>query len=119
MQAERVIVGQRGEQLAAVTLAESGYRVVDRNVQCGHGEIDIIAWDHQTLCFVEVRTRESTAHGHPLETIDRVKQKRLCASAAHYMDRWAGPWPELRFDVIGIVLDQGPSITLVKEAFEA
>ena len=119
MQSERIQLGQRGEDLATEKLVASGYQLIARNVQCGHGEIDIIAWDKQTLCFVEVRTKESTIHGHPLETVDSHKQRRLCKSAAHYMERWKGPWPELRFDVIGIVLDQGPSITLVKEAFEA
>lgn len=112
-------IGRRGEDLAIEHIKNSGYRVIERNTQCGHGEIDIIAWDHQTLCFIEVRTRENTEHGHPLETVDAIKQRRLCASANHYMNRWQGPWPNLRFDVIGIVLDQGPSIELVKEAFEA
>ena len=119
MHAERIHVGRRGEDLAAEHLTLSGYLLIGRNVQCGHGEIDIIAWDNETLCFVEVRTKESTLHGHPLETVDTAKQRRVCASASRYMNRWNGPWPELRFDVIGIVLDEGPSITLVKEAFEA
>ena len=112
-------VGRRGEDLAIEHITTSGYRIIERNVQCGHGELDIIAWDQETLCFIEVRTRENTDHGHPLETVDTPKQKRLCASASHYMNRWNGPWPELCFDVVGIVLDQGPSIELVKEAFEA
>ena len=112
-------VGRRGENLAVEYITKSGYRVIGRNIQCGHGELDIIAWDQKTLCFIEVRTRDNTDHGHPLETVDAVKKRRLCASASHYMNRWNGPWPELRFDVVGIVLDQGPSIELVKEAFEA
>ena len=116
---ERVNTGRRGEDLAVERLLTAGYKLVDRNVQCGHGEVDIIAWDKTTLCFVEVRTRDNADHGHPLETVDTSKQKRLCTSANRYMERWQGPWPELRFDVVGIVLDQGPSITLVKEAFEA
>ena len=112
-------VGRRGEDLAVEHILSAGYRVVGRNIQCGHGELDIIAWDHETLCFIEVRTRENTDHGHPLETVDAGKQRRLSASAGHYMSRWQGSWPELRFDVVGIVIDQGPSIELVKEAFEA
>ena len=116
---ERHSIGRRGEDLAREFLKESGYQIVGLNVQCGHGELDVVAWDQETLCFVEVRTRENTDHGHPLETVDATKQARLCASARHYMDRWKGPWPNLRFDVVGIVLNEGPSLTLVKEAFEA
>lgn len=116
---ETISIGRRGEDLASEHLLNQGYQIIDRNVQCGHGELDFVAWDRQTLCFIEVRTRENTSHGHPLETVDGPKQKRLCDAARRFMDRWEGAWPELRFDVVGIVLDQGPSITLVKEAFEA
>ena len=116
---ERIQIGRRGEDLAAQKLLDAGYQIVDRNAQCGHGEIDLIAWDQGTLCFVEVRTRETTDHGHPLETVDIPKQRRLSAAASRYMEQWNGEWPELRFDVIGIVLNEGPSIELVKEAFEA
>lgn len=116
---ERMTCGMRGEDLACEKLTQAGYRVVDRNVRCGRGEIDIIAWDGATLCFVEVRTRENIMSGHPLETVNKPKQARLLASAQHYMERWQGGWPELRFDVVGIVLNEGPSTTVVKEAFEA
>ena len=116
---ERMSLGMRGEDLACETLEENGYQVVARNVRCGRGEIDVVAWDQGTLCFVEVRTRQNTASGHPLETVNHTKQAKLVSSAQAYMDRWEGPWPELRFDVIGVVIDDGPSQTLVKEAFEA
>lgn len=116
---ERMSLGMRGEDLACETLEENGYQVVARNVRCGRGEIDVVAWDQGTLCFVEVRTRQSAVSGHPLETVNHRKQAKLVSSAQAYMDRWEGPWPELRFDVIGVVIDDGPSQTLVKEAFEA
>jgi len=116
---ERIAIGRHGEDLACEALEQAGYRLLERNARCGRGEVDVVAWDNSTLCFVEVRTRESTEHGHPLETVDRPKQSRLIASAHCYMEKWAGPWPDLRFDVVGVVLDEGPSTTIVKEAFEA
>jgi putative endonuclease len=116
---ERMDLGMRGEDLACETLVKAGYQIIGRNVRCRRGEIDVIAWDQGTLCFVEVRTRQTTANGHPLETVNSTKQGKLVSSAQAYMDQWEGPWPELRFDVIGVVMDEGPSQTLVKEAFEA
>lgn len=78
------VLGQRGETLAANYLEESGLRVIDRNWRCSDGEIDIVALDGDVLVVVEVKTRTSTAYGHPLEAITEAKLQRL--------QRLAGAW---------------------------
>ena len=50
--------GARAEQLAVARLEREGYRIVRRNFRAPGGEIDIIAWDGDVLCFVEVRSRD-------------------------------------------------------------
>ncbi len=56
-------VGKFGEQLAANYLLKRGYKVIAKNVQTGHKEIDIIARQGKRLVFVEVKTRTSLRLG--------------------------------------------------------
>lgn len=116
---ENLAIGRTGEDLACQALEKAGYEVLVRNARAGRGETDVIAWDGGTLCFVEVRTRETTDCGHPLETIGPEKRRRLIKAAGQYMEHWDGDWPPLRFDAVGVVMANGPVVTLVKEAFEA
>lgn len=111
--------GARAESLAASYLARCGYRVIARNHRCRGGEIDLIAWDGDVLCFVEVRARARQDFGTPLETITPQKIRRIVQAARDYASRLRGPWPEMRFDAVGIVLSEPPSFELVRGAFEA
>ena len=111
------IKGDAGEQRAVEYLQAEGYRVLERNFRVRGGEIDIVALDGEVLCFVEVRTRTSADHGEPVETVGRAKQGRLVTAARHYLGRHEQD-REIRFDVIGIVLQPEPRIHLVRGAFE-
>lgn len=46
--------GQRGEEIACKALKREGYRILDKNFSCRHGELDIVAEDQDVVCFVEV-----------------------------------------------------------------
>src|SRR5205085_11430044 len=74
-------VGRRGEEDAYFYLRRQGYAMVARNYRSPrhHGEIDLIGWDKDVLCFIEVKTR--TAHDmKPAEAaVDRAKQDDLRA----------------------------------------
>lgn len=70
-------VGRAGEDRAARHLEAIGCTIVDRNWRCRAGEIDIVATTPLAVLIVEVKTRSSTAYGHPLEAIDARKQARL------------------------------------------
>jgi len=111
--------GNRAEEIAVAHVQGEGYRVVCRNFRAPGGEIDIIAWDGEVLCFIEVRSREDTLHGDPLETIDARKIRRVVSAAHAYLDEVSAPWPEMRFDVVGIVLSEPVEVDLVRDAFEA
>ncbi len=111
--------GARAEALAADYLEAQGYRLVAKNHRCPGGEVDLIGFDGAVLCFVEVRSRTGVERGHPLETIDGRKIHRVVKAARDYLGTLSGPWPEMRFDALGIVLADPPAFTLVRGAFEA
>lgn len=94
-------VGGEKERLACDYLLGEGLRLLERNYRCRRGEIDLVMRDAGTLVFVEVRFRASTRFGTPAETVDIHKQRRLAATAAHYLQRQPTTLP-CRFDVIAV-----------------
>jgi putative endonuclease len=108
--------GRAGEARAVELLRARGYRVVERNVRCGRFEIDVIAYDGDMLCFVEVRRRRQL--GAALFSVDVRKQRRVAQAALVYLQRFADqrPLPRCRFDVVVLT---GSDAQLVQNAFEA
>ena len=96
-------LGRQGEITAAACLIQKGYRILHRNYRYRRNEIDIIAADKRTLCFVEVKTRSSEAKGHPLEAVTPDKQKEIIRAASAYLASLNGSEPDCRFDVIAII----------------
>lgn len=111
--------GKMAEDLAANYLETLGYQIVQRNFRAEGGEIDLVAFHGKMLCFIEVRARKSVDFGEPLETINREKIRRLSKTARAYLETIKGPWPETRFDALGIVLSDPPQYSLEQDAFEA
>ncbi|MFC0675592.1 YraN family protein [Brachybacterium hainanense] len=95
-------LGRLGEDLAAAHLAASGWRVVDRNVQIGRGELDIIALEDRTLVFVEVKTRRSLLTGVPQAAVTARKCQQLRRLAGQYLLGSAPPHRDLRIDVLAV-----------------
>jgi putative endonuclease len=112
--------GDRQEHRAERVLLEAGYQIEARNWRGGGGEIDRVAWDGETLVFVEIRSRASGDHGTPAATVGRSKQRRVVRAALAYLGERSGPVPEVRFDVLAL-LGEGPDpeVELVKGAFDA
>lgn len=90
--------GDRGEAMAAEYLRENGYEILASQFRCRFGEIDLIAWDGDTLCFVEVKTRTNTRMGLPREYVTARKQARLRKTALFYLSSHDLDCPT-RFDV--------------------
>ena len=114
-------VGTRGEEEAYFYLRRLGYVMVARNWRSPHrrGEIDLVGWDGDVLCFVEVKSR-TTRDVKPAEAaVDAAKQDELGGMAREYLRHVAGA-PSWRFDVLSLYFDQPgapPQITLFKNAF--
>lgn len=115
------LLGQDGEDWAARYLQRLGFRIIMRNFRCRTGEVDLIASEGETLCFVEVKTRRGHSHGSGWEAVSYFKQKRIIRAAAFYLSRLGLDDIAVRFDVVSIDFHQGaePRICLLKNAFES
>lgn len=121
MTASRQALGRRAEDLVAKRLAVAGWRVLERNVRIGgiglRGELDLIALDGDTLVFVEVkgrRTGSSAGPETPALAVGSRKQTAIRRLAAAWLRERGGAVPrhrELRFDVVGLRLDERGRIT--------
>jgi putative endonuclease len=111
--------GRRGEDLAHRFLQRLGFSIVARNFRSrsGSGEIDLIAWDGDTLVFAEVKSLSSDTYSAPDRAIDRLKQELVVRTAIDYVRRSAAPWNRVRFDTINVLLDHPPRILLRRDAF--
>ncbi|GAB6012788.1 YraN family protein [Viscerimonas tarda] len=97
-------IGDKGENVAANYLAESGYIIIERNWRFGHTDIDIIARDSEMLVFVEVKTRTSDMWGNPEDAITNGKIKRIVEAADYYIKNSRIDLPA-RFDVISVLIN--------------
>jgi putative endonuclease len=113
--------GRRGEEEAYFWLRKQGYVVVARNYRSPRrrGEIDLVGWDGDVLCFIEVKTRTSHDVKPAEAAVDHEKRKELRGVAREYLRRMRSD-PVHRFDVVSIYLEKasgtGP-IELFKNAF--
>ena len=119
-EAEHLEVGVKGEEIAYFHLRQNGYTVVARNWRNSRrkGEIDIIAWEGETLCFVEVKTRTRKTIVPAETAVNREKMKELAGMARLYL-RQLPLGTKFRFDVVTVYLLDGrePEISLFKDAF--
>jgi putative endonuclease len=115
------------EEAAAEYLKMAGCRILERNFRSRTGEIDIICKDPAgTICFVEVKYRQSERYGHPEEAVGPAKQRTICRTARYYL-LCSRLWRlaeegriRIRFDVIAISGDPAEkreSIRWFKDAF--
>lgn len=109
-------IGDEYEQAAANYLMQRGFKILERNFRNRYGEIDIIAKDKDTICFVEVKYRSSADCGNGWEAVDYKKQHKILQVANYYMMiHNMNEWTPCRFDIISI--DNG-KVTLIQNAFE-
>ena len=122
-------LGRRGEFLASQFLETNGYRLVLSNfkVPIGRnsrgisvtGEIDVVAVDGETLCFIEVKTRTSASFAEPLASVTRRKQRQIIRTARVYRRIFNLSQMPQRFDVVSVILerDADPKIELIRSFF--
>lgn len=112
-------LGKAGEDAAAAFLQNLGFTILERNFRTRHFEIDIIARDQETTCFIEVKTRSNLKKGLPREGITPAKQKKIITGASFYLKNNGGFNQRLRFDVVEVLLTgKKPAITLIQNAFQ-
>lgn len=110
--------GAAAEDAAERYLRAQGYVVVERNLVTRAGEIDLVALDGETLCFVEVKARAGPEFGPAVAAVGPRKRERLARAAAMFLARNRSKRP-CRFDVLGLdrAEDGSWSFTLLRDAF--
>ena len=113
-------LGDRGESCAAEYLQRQGCRILMRNYRMKIGEIDLIAEDHGTLVFIEVKTRSSVRYGTPAEAVNYKKRQKIIQTAYWYLRAQHREDAVCRFDVLEVYA-AGDSWTVhqIRNAFEA
>lgn len=118
MSKEKINLAQKGEDLAEDFLKRNKYKIISRNYRNRYGEIDIIARQKDTLCFIEVKTRSTEQFGSPQEAVDTHKQHKLSQVALQYLKENCLLDRPARFDTLAIyVQDKQIKIELIKDAF--
>lgn len=121
------LLGNRGEEIASKFLETNGFRLVAANfvVPVGRGrkgvlinaEIDLIAYDGEILCFIEVKTRSSDSFVAPETNIDLRKQRQITRAAKVYRKIFRLYETTFRYDAVTVVLPDKaskPRIRLLK-----
>jgi putative endonuclease len=117
---DRRALGIEGEAAALRLLRRRGYRVLDQNVRCALGEIDLIAEQAGTVVFIEVKARTRTQFGAPFDAISAHKQRRLARLATWYLARRRWLDRPCRFDAVAVMVDADGrvhAIELLRDAF--
>ena len=102
--------GRRGEEDAYFHLRKLGYAIVERNFRTPRcrGEIDLIGWETDVLCFIEVKTRTSRQVKPAEAAVDRHKRREIAAVARDYLRR-APPMCQWRFDIVSVYYETSRS----------
>jgi putative endonuclease len=122
-------LGRLGEAYAAAHLKQLGYQLVASNFTVPVGrnlkgavinvEIDLIAYDGACLCFVEVKTRSYDTFLPPQVNVDLRKRRQISRGAKAYRHMLALEGEPYRYDVVTVVLDEGPpKIDLLRDFWQ-
>ena len=114
--------GKRGEDAAYFHLRRNGFTIVARRWSDGPlpGDIDLIAWKDDVLCFIEVKTRTSKDVATASIAVDREKRRVLRSLARQYLRQLPeGDEPDVRFDIVTVYELPGKprEVTLIPAAF--
>ena len=121
-------LGHRGEALAIEHLERAGYRIVAANFSVPIGrntrnilvnaEIDVVAYDGPTLCFIEVKTRASDEFTPPQANVDLRKRRQIARAARGYRRLLGLMTAPYRYDVVTVLLptetEDGSHVELLK-----
>ena len=121
-------LGERGELEALFFLRRQGYVVTARRWRTPelNGDLDLVAWEGETLCFIEVKTRSQRDHTPAALAIGQAKRRMLSRMAREYLRTLPRPHRLdeaqrvlTRFDFVSVYLLQtGTECELLRDAFD-
>lgn len=124
LRASHLVLGEKGERLAADFLEQQGYRIIATNftLPIGYsrqgrkvtGEIDIVAYDETVrpfvLSFIEVKTRTRTDIATPETAVDHRKQRQIIRTARLYRRLMSVQEEPFRYDVVSVIAPTGLAV---------
>jgi putative endonuclease len=115
---EHIDFGKKGEELAAEWLTRKGYEILYRNWRHGRYEVDIIARCQDVCHFIEVKSGQTEAFGHPEERVSKNKIRNMMQAAAAWLYQFPGH-SRVQYDVLAITFreDAGPEYFLFADVY--
>lgn len=116
---DKKVIGDKGEDFAALYFEKQGYKIKARNVHSRYGEIDLIAENGDTVVFVEVKTRSHDSLDRAADAVTPLKQKKIILTALDYISK-SNTDKIMRFDVFEVYHANGRiyKFNHIKNAFE-
>ena len=113
--------GKKAEDWAIKALRRDGMKILDRNVSCPLGELDVVGLDGEVICFVEVKGRSSPRTGTGGEAVTLGKRRRIARLAQWYRKSRRAAQGAMRFDVVEVWKGKDGTLTgrIIKGAFAA
>jgi putative endonuclease len=108
---QHLVTGQRGELGAFFYLRRKGFVITARGwrSRLSRGDLDLVAWEGDTVCFIEVKTRTTRAVAPAEVSVDEDKQRTLRRLARHYLRQLPDEDVPVRFDILSIYFEVGKS----------
>src|SRR5438045_8085203 len=99
--------GNEGEEKAYFYLRKLGFVMVARKFRSARirGDIDLIGWDKDVLCFIEVKTRTTRDVKPPEAAVDQEKREQIIRLTQEYL-RGLRDIPKFRFDLLTMLIEK-------------
>ena len=115
---DHLVTGKKGEEFAAIYIANLGFQILERNWRYRRFEIDIIASGSNVLHFIEVKTRTSTTFGYPEESVSNKKIRSLISAGSTFLFKNPG-WQHIQYDILSILMidDSPPEFLFIEDIY--
>ncbi len=123
-----LLQGERGELEALFFLRRQGYVITARRWRSPelNGDLDLVAWEGDTLCFIEVKSRSERDQAPAALAIGQAKRRMLSRMAREYLRDLPRPRNGAdadrtltRFDFVSVyLLEGGTECELLRDAFD-
>ena len=97
--------GRKAEKMARDYLKSRGIKVLQKNFRPRRGELDIIARDGDSLCIVEVRSRDAGSNRVPEASLSPRKIKNITGAANSFVKKHRLFNTPVRFDLLVVNLE--------------
>ena len=117
---DHLSLGKLGERFAEAILKKEGYSILARNARTPRGEIDIVAQDRDTVCFIEVKARRTDSFGTPEEAVTPHKRAKIRSAARAFLAQFSKEPLSCRFDVVALTINGKGELVesrIIKDAF--